>query len=110
LVSHEACEAAVSVSGVPSADIQPIASRNRDPLAKRIAKLVRAGGDERHLFLRVTFSGLEESALVRLMQYSMVLRDTDPMQGEPDLREKIGHLWLLTGWGQRVSWWTRGEG
>jgi hypothetical protein len=81
-----------------------------DPLARRVAKLVRAGGDERHLFLRVTFSGLEESALVRLIQHSMSLEDAEPLQGDPDLPEAIDYLWLLTGWGQRVTRWTRGEG
>lgn len=81
-----------------------------DPLAKRVAKLARAAGDERHLFLRVASSGLEETAFVRLMQHSMAPSDAGLLEGEPDLPEGIDYLWLLTGWGQRVSRWTRGVG
>lgn len=81
-----------------------------DPLAKRVAKLVRAEGDERHLFLRVTFSGLDEAALARLILHSVAPEEVDAIHGEPDLPAGIGHLWLLTGWGQQVTRWRRDAG
>ena len=81
-----------------------------EPLSRRVAKLERADGDERHLFLRVTFSGLEESALARLILQSISSEHTEPLTGDPDLPETVDHLWLLTGWGQRVTRWTRGIG
>lgn len=97
-----------------SAPDQIVASVNTalavEPLAKRVAKLLAADGNERHLFLHVTYSGLEESALVRLIEHAVGLADAEPLQGDPALPDGISHLWLLTGWGQRVTRWTRGVG
>lgn len=102
------------IAGWQSGPDQVVAGVNAaltvDPLAKRVTKLLRADGDERHLFLRVTFSGLEESALVRLIVHSMSVETAELLQGDPDLPDGVGYLWLLTGWGQRVSRWTRGSG
>lgn len=81
-----------------------------EPLAKRVAKLLAADGDERHLFLRVTYSGLEESALVRLIEHAVGVADAEPLVGDPALPDGISHLWLLTGWGERVTRWTRSVG
>lgn len=102
------------IAGWQSAPDQIVAGLNAvlavNPLAKRVAKLLRTEDDERHLFLRVTFSGLDEPALVRLLQYSVAPDDVEPLRGDPDLPLGIDHLWLLTGWGQRVTRWRRDAG
>jgi hypothetical protein len=102
------------IAGWQSAPGQIVAGLNAalavDPLARRVDKLARADGDERHLFLRVTFSGLDGSAMVRLVQHSIAPDDVEPIHGEPDLPMGIDHLWLLTGWGQRVTRWRREAG
>jgi hypothetical protein len=80
------------------------------PLAKRVAKLLATEGAERHLFLRVSYSGLPEPALIRLIEHATSLTDAVPLEGDPALPHGISHLWLLTGWGRRVTRWTRGAG
>ena len=102
------------MAGWQSAPDQIVAGLNAalatNPLAKRVAKLAGADGDERHLFLRVAFSGLDEPAFVRLLQHSVAPEDVEALSGDPDLPAEIDHLWLLTGWGQRVTRWRRATG
>lgn len=81
-----------------------------DPLAKRVTKLLRADADERHLFLRVTASGISESNFYNLLQHAIWPDESRPILGDPVAPEGISHLWLLTGWGQKVTRWTRGKG
>jgi len=81
-----------------------------EPLSKRVAKLLSAAEDERHLFLRVASSGLAEPAFVRLILLSTTDEGVDPIRGEPDLPDPITDLWLVTGWGRRLIRWTLGRG
>ncbi|WP_454852420.1 hypothetical protein [Promicromonospora soli] len=79
-------------------------------LARRVTKLLRADGDERHLFLHVAVSGLDEYSYARLIANASVPQSVVPLSGDPDLPEPISHFWLYTGWFNRVSRWTRGQG
>lgn len=91
------------------------ASLARKPLARRVTKLAKAEAEERHLFLHVAVSGLDEYSYARLMLHAATLQDVRPqailpLRGDPDLPEPISHLWLYTGWFNTVSRWTRGQG
>jgi hypothetical protein len=79
-------------------------------LAKRVAKLLRADGDERHLFLHVAVSGLDEYSYARLIASANTLAHFVPLSGDPDLPEPISHLWLHIGCFDRLSRWTRDQG
>ncbi len=79
-------------------------------LARRVTKLLKADGDERHLFLHVSVSGLDEYSHARLVLSASAPQEVVPRSGDPELPEPISHLWLYTGWFNRVSRWTRGQG
>jgi hypothetical protein len=82
----------------------------KETLAKRVAKLTQAEGDQRHLFLRVAESGLEEYSYARLTMCAIAPQHVAPLQGEPDLPGTVSHLWLHAGFGQHVTRWTRDQG
>ena len=81
-----------------------------DPLAKRTAKLIRVNVDERHLFLRVTPNGIAQSDFYNLVQHSVWPSEGREIVDSPRVPEGIDHIWLFTGWGQRVTRWRRGAG
>jgi len=79
-------------------------------LATHIDKLKVADGDERHLFLHVTQEGLGEGAYYELIHHELGEPESLPPTHPPALPDEVTHLWMFTGWGKRVTSWTRDTG
>lgn len=86
------------------------AELERAPLASHVEKLQTTVGDERHLFLHVTQDGVGEGAFYELIHFEIGLPESEPLSDPPSLPDGISHLWLFTGWGKRITRWTRGAG
>ncbi len=68
-------------------------------------KLQRADADERHLFVPVHYTGVNDSVSLGLMFHNDAL-PSDP----PPVPEYIDALWLAPQFSRRVLLWTRDEG
>lgn len=86
------------------------AALEKELLASHLEKLQASDGDERHLFLHVTQGGLGEGAYYELIHHELGQPESKPLEDPPILPTEVTHLWMRTGWGKRVTRWSRDSG